>query len=117
MSEQANTQQPPSTLQSYINSASGAVQSAIGGLTGNTAQKAEGEAAQKEAQTEHEQSKAAVKVAGYSVSTDGGIAKDHEDRAAGSWNQTLGSAKEAVGGLIRNEVCFPYPILSSQVLH
>ncbi|KAJ3493968.1 hypothetical protein NLG97_g4386 [Lecanicillium saksenae] len=103
MSEQTTEQQTPSTLQSYVNSASGAVQSAIGSLTGNNAQQAEGEAAQAQAKTEHEQSQAGIKVGGVSVSSDGGIAKDHADRSAGSWNQTIGSAKEAIGGLVGHE--------------
>ncbi|CRK23322.1 hypothetical protein BN1708_018021, partial [Verticillium longisporum] len=29
--------------------------------------------------------------------------KDDPDRAAGSWNQTVGSAKEAVGGLVGSQ--------------
>jgi len=32
------------------------------------------------------------------------VAKDNPDRNAGSWNQTVGSAKEAVGGFIGSEV-------------
>ena len=36
MSDNKNTA-PPSTLQSYVDSATGAVQSALGSLTGNTA--------------------------------------------------------------------------------
>lgn len=104
MSEQ-NNEQPPSTLQSYVNSATGAVQSAIGSLTGNTTQQVEGDAAHRQAKTEHEESQAAVKAGGFTVSSSGGVAKDHEDRSKGSWNQTLGSAKEAVGGLVGNEVC------------
>lgn len=107
MSDQTNQQQTPSTLQSYVNSASGAVQSAIGSLTGNTGQQAEGEVAKDQAKTEHEQSQAGIKAAGVSVSSDGGVAKDSADRSDGSWNQTIGSAKEAVGGLLGHEVCFP----------
>jgi uncharacterized protein YjbJ (UPF0337 family) len=32
------------------------------------------------------------------------VAKDDPDRTAGSWNQTAGSAKEFVGGVIGSEV-------------
>jgi hypothetical protein len=32
------------------------------------------------------------------------VAKDDPNRTAGSWNQTAGSAKEFVGGVIGNEV-------------
>lgn len=100
-----NKNQPPSTLQSYVDSATGAVQSAIGGLTGNSGQEKQGEVAQDQAKKEHEASQASAKIGGYSVSSSGGIAKDDPNRAQGSWDQTVGSAKEAVGGLIGNEVC------------
>ncbi len=35
--------------------------------------------------------------------TPSGVAKDSSDRTDGSWNQTVGSAKESLGGLIGNE--------------
>lgn len=104
MSEE-NKNQAPSTLQSYVDSASGAVQSVIGSLTGSSGQEKQGEQAQTEAKKEHEASQAAVKVGGYSVTADGGIAKDDANRSQGSWNQTVGSGKETMGGLIGNEVC------------
>ncbi|PHH92139.1 hypothetical protein CDD83_8707 [Cordyceps sp. RAO-2017] len=93
----------PSTLQSYVNSATGAVQSALGSLTGNTGDEAKGEMRKEEARAEHEASHAAVKVPGATVSSAGAVSKDDPDRSQGSWNQTIGSAKEAVGGLIGNE--------------
>lgn len=34
-----------------------------------------------------------------------GVTKDDPNRTTGSWNQTAGSAKEFVGGLVGNEVC------------
>lgn len=105
MSTEQSKDQPPSTLQSYINSATGAVQSAVGSLTGNKSLEAEGEVAKEQGETEHEQSQAALKVGSHTVSSSGGIAKDSKDRTDGSWNQTIGAAKEAVGGLIGNEVC------------
>lgn len=95
----------PSTLQSYVDSATGAVQSAIGSLTGNTADQVKGEEQKNEAKAEHDASQAHVKLPGATVSSDGGVAKDDANRSQGSWNQTIGSAKEAVGGLIGNEVC------------
>ncbi|OAA69505.1 CsbD-like protein [Cordyceps fumosorosea ARSEF 2679] len=103
MSDQTKDQQTPSTLQSYVNSATGAVQSALGGLTGNTTQQAEGQVTQEQAKTEHEQSQAGIKAGGVSVSSDGGVAKDSADRSDGSWNQTIGSAKEALGGLVGHD--------------
>ena len=99
-----NNKNAPSTLQSYVDSATGAVQSAIGSLTGNTGDKAQGEVRKDTAQAEHDASHAALKVPGATVSADGGVAKDDANRSEGSWNQTVGSAKEAIGGLIGNEV-------------
>lgn len=96
--------QAPSTLQSYVDSASGAVQSAIGSLTGNTGDEVKGDAKQEAAKAEHLASQAHAKVGGTTITADGGIAQDHADRTTGSWNQTLGSAKEALGGLVGSEV-------------
>lgn len=92
-----------STLQAAIDSVTGTVQSVIGSVTGSTSDKAQGDAKKDKAQAEHDASHAAVKVPGATVSASG-VAKDHPDRSAGSWNQTVGSAKEAVGGLIGSEV-------------
>lgn len=108
-----NNKNAPSTLQSYVDSATGAVQSAIGSLTGNTGDRAQGEVRKDAAQTEHNASQAAVKVPGATVSSDGGVAKDDPNRSQGSWNQTVGSAKEAVGGLVGSDVCLlPSPLVS-----
>ncbi len=48
------------------------------------------------------------------ASSSGAITKDDPNRTEGSWNQTVGSAKEAVGGLIGNQVCFPPPASASR---
>lgn len=107
--------QAPSTLQSYVDSASGAIQSAIGSLTGNTGDQVKGDTKQEAAKVEHSASQAHAKLGGTTVTADGGISQDHADRSAGSWNQTIGSAKEAVGGLIGNDVSYlvsiPIPLL------
>jgi uncharacterized protein YjbJ (UPF0337 family) len=55
-----------------------------------------------EARQEHEASQAAVKAGPLTAST-AGIAVDNENRTSGSYNQTAGSAKEALGGLLGNE--------------
>jgi uncharacterized protein YjbJ (UPF0337 family) len=94
----------PSTLQSYVDSATGAVQSAIGSLTGNTGDQVKGDAKKDAAKVEHDASQASVKVPGATISSDGGVNKDHPDRSAGNWNQTVGSAKETIGGLVGSEV-------------
>jgi len=92
-----------STVQSYIDSASGAVQSAFGSLTGNTSDKNSGEFKKDKAQAENDLSHTTAKVGNLSASSSGAITKDDPRRTEGSWNQTVGSAKEAVGGLIGSE--------------
>ncbi|KAK7737900.1 hypothetical protein SLS53_006278 [Cytospora paraplurivora] len=87
-----------STFQAAVDNVTGAVQSAIGSITGSTGDKAEGQNKQDKAHAEHDASQATVKVPGGTV-TAAGVAKDDPDRAAGSWNQTAGSAKETVGNV------------------
>ncbi|RDA87170.1 hypothetical protein CP532_4294 [Ophiocordyceps camponoti-leonardi (nom. inval.)] len=103
MPETENKSSAPSTLSSYVSSAAGAVQSAVGSLTGNTADQNKGEARKEEAKAEHDASQAAIKVPGATLSSSGAVVKDDENRSQGSWNQTVGSAKEAVGGLVGSE--------------
>lgn len=99
----SNDKDNTSTLQAAVDAVTGTVQSVVGSITGSTGDKAEGDAKKDLASAEHDASKTAVKVPGATLSTSG-VAKDHPDRAAGSWNQTVGSAKEAVGGLIGSDV-------------
>lgn len=108
MSDNSNNNKAPSTLQSYVDSATGAVQNAFGNLTGNTGDQAKGEVRQDKAHAEYDASQAAVKLPGGTISSTGAYAKDDPNRTEGSWNQTLGSAKETLGGLIGNEVCSLY---------
>lgn len=98
-----NATNPPSTLKSYIDSATGAAQNLAGSIIGNRGDEVEGQAKQRKAQSEFDASHAAVKVPGATASSTGAVAKDDPDRTAGSWNQTAGSAKEFVGGLTGNE--------------
>jgi len=92
-----------STLQSYVDSATGAVQSALGSLTGSTADQNAGEAKKSKAELENEASHATAKIGNLSASSSGAITKDDPNRTAGSWNQTVGSAKEAFGGVVGSE--------------
>ncbi|KAF2126854.1 hypothetical protein P153DRAFT_296627 [Dothidotthia symphoricarpi CBS 119687] len=87
-----------STLSSYVDQATGAVQSALGSLTGSTADKSQGETRKANASAEHTLSHSAAKAGPFTVSGSGGVAKDDSDRTAGSWNQNVGAAKEALGG-------------------
>ena len=55
-----------------------------------------------EAAAKDDLSKAGGNIGGMSVSASG-VAANDPNRQAGSWNQTMGSAKETVGNLIGNE--------------
>jgi uncharacterized protein YjbJ (UPF0337 family) len=104
MSDNTNNTNNTSTFQSYVDSATGAVQNMIGSVTGNTTDQAKGDAKQQKAGAEYDASHATAKVPGFSASSSGAVTKDDPDRSTGAWNQTLGSAKETVGGLIGSEV-------------
>jgi hypothetical protein len=67
-----------------------------------------GQQKQDQAHLENEASHATAKVGPLTASTSGAVTKDNPDRSAGSWNQTVGSAKEAVGGLIGSQVCLSF---------
>jgi len=92
-----------STLQSYVDSATGAVQSAFGALTGSAADQNAGETKKDKAELEKEASHATAKVGPFSASSSGAITKDDPNRTNGSWNQTIGSGKEFIGGLVGSE--------------
>lgn len=97
-----------STLQSYIDGATGAVQSAIGSLTGNTSQEGQGSAKKDKAQLENDASHATAKIGNFTASSSGAVTQDDPNRTEGSWNQIIGSAKEAVGGFVGSEVSFSH---------
>lgn len=79
-----------STFQSYVDQATGAVQSAIGSLTGNTADQASGDNKKAKADLEHDVSHAGANIGPVSVSASG-VAANDPNRQQGSWNQTIGS--------------------------
>ena len=62
--------------------------------------KVQGDARQSKASAEHAASHEVGKVGPVSISSSGGVATDHPDRAEGSWNQTIGSGKEMLGNLV-----------------
>lgn len=99
----SNNKDQTSTLQSVMDQASGAVQSAIGSLTGNPADKREANQKKAAADAEHDLSHSAVKAGPITASPSGGVAKDDPNRTAGSWNQTVGAGKEALGNLVGAE--------------
>ncbi|KAH8197142.1 hypothetical protein TruAng_008708 [Truncatella angustata] len=91
-----------STLKSYVDSAVGAAQNVLGNLTGSTGDQVQGQAKQDKAQAENDASHATLKGPGFTASS-AGVSKDDPDRAAGSWNQIAGSAKETLGGLVGSQ--------------
>jgi uncharacterized protein YjbJ (UPF0337 family) len=64
---------------------------------------AEGQKREAAGKEENVASDAAVKAGPFTLSSTGVVAKDSHDRTAGSYNQSIGAAKEAVGGIIGNE--------------
>ncbi|TLD29367.1 hypothetical protein PspLS_03518 [Pyricularia sp. CBS 133598] len=91
-----------STLQSVYDSVTGTAQSMLGSLTGSTGDQVQGDAKQNKAKTEHDASHATLKGPGFTASS-AGVAKDDPDRMSGSMNQTIGSAKETLGGIVGSE--------------
>lgn len=109
-----------STLQSYVDSATGAAQSALGSIIGSNADKVcipgflaqhrpaanilqnAGEQKKAEADVKNDASHAGATIGGYSVSASG-VTQNDPNRSAGSWNQTIGSGKEAIGNMLGAE--------------
>ena len=52
---------------------------------------------------ESDASHTTAKVGPFAATPEGGFSKDDSNRAAGSWNQNMGSAKEAIGGFVGAE--------------
>jgi len=92
-----------STLGGIINSATGAVQSAIGQLTGSGKDFQDGEAKRDIGESQKEASHATAKLGPVTATGEGGAHVDNADRQQGSWDQTLGSGKQFVGGLVGSE--------------
>ncbi|KAF2822118.1 hypothetical protein CC86DRAFT_458629 [Ophiobolus disseminans] len=99
----SNNKDQTSTLQGYVDQATGAVQSALGSLTGSTTDQVQGDQKKATAHAEKDLSHATAKAGPFAVSSSGGVAKDNPDRTAGSWNQNVGAAKEALGGFVGAE--------------
>lgn len=97
------TDKTNSTAQSYIDSATGAIQSGIASLTGSAGDQANANQSKAKAEAEHDLSHAAAKAGPYTISSTGAPAKDNSDRTQGQWNQTMGSVKEATGNLFGSE--------------
>ncbi|KAJ5538657.1 hypothetical protein N7513_006605 [Penicillium frequentans] len=93
-----------STIGSYVNQATGAAQRAMGSITGNSSTQAKGEVAQEQGKEQHENSHTTAKLGPVTADPHtGATATDDPNRANGSWDQTVGSAKESLGNMIGNE--------------
>lgn len=67
-----------------------------------TRAQAQGENRKATADAENTLSHTAAKAGPFTLSSSG-VAKDDSDRTAGSWNQNVGAAKEAIGGFVGAE--------------
>ena len=110
-----------STLGSAVNAASGMAQRAYGAVTGDSSTQVhlgqypihitktniyqnKGEVSQEEAKAQDEASHTTAKLGNFTADPNtGAVAKDDPNRTSGSWDQTIGSTKEAVGNMIGNE--------------
>lgn len=66
---------------------------------GNPTDKTQAEEKREHAAEEYNASQAGARVGPYSFSSTGEVTKDNEDRRQGSWDETVGSVKKAVGNL------------------
>ncbi|RAK72826.1 IDO-domain-containing protein [Aspergillus fijiensis CBS 313.89] len=93
-----------STLKSYLDQATGAAQRAIGSLTGDASTQNQGEATHQQGKAENEASHTTAKLGPVTADpATGATATDHPKRTEGSWDQTVGAAKESLGNLVGNE--------------
>ncbi|CAI7657353.1 hypothetical protein N7533_001180 [Penicillium manginii] len=93
-----------STLGSIANSATGMAQRAYGAVTGDSSAQNKGEVAQEQAKAQDEASHTTAKLGPFTADPNtGAVAQDDPNRATGSWDQTMGSTKEAIGNVIGNE--------------
>lgn len=98
-----STNDNTSTLKSYVDSATGAIQSGIASITGSAGDQANADQNKAKAEAEKDLSHTAAKAGPFTISSSGAPAQDNKDRTQGQWDQTVGSAKETVGGLLGNE--------------
>ncbi|KAJ5561266.1 hypothetical protein N7535_004267 [Penicillium sp. DV-2018c] len=93
-----------STGQSYLDQATGLAQRAMGAVTGDSSTQLKGEVKQDKGETKHEASHTTAKLGNITADPNtGAVAKDDPKRDTGSWDQTVGSAKESLGNMIGNE--------------
>jgi len=92
-----------STVKAAIDSVTGTAQEMLGKVIGSSGDEAKGQMRQGKAHAENEASHSTAKIPGFTASAEGTVTKDSKDRTTGQWNQTMGSTKEMVGGLLGSE--------------
>lgn len=95
--------QGTSTLQAYVDSTVGTVQSVLGSAMNNTTNEESGEKKKEQAKDEHAASHTVAKGGPVTISSDGGVSVSDADRIKGSWGQTAGATKESLGSLLGNQ--------------
>ena len=98
-----STNEQPSTLQSGIDAITGAAQSAYASLTGSTNEQINAEAKGEHAAQEYDASHASAKAGPVNFSSSGAATLDNQNRTDGKMDQTIGSGKEFLGGVLGNE--------------
>jgi len=92
-----------STVGAMLQNVAGAVQSGLGQLTGSGKDVKEGETRKVAAQEQNETSHTAAKLGPITATGEGGGHVDNKDRQQGAFDQTIGSGKQFVGGVIGSE--------------
>jgi len=93
----------PSTIGGYANQAVGTVQDAFGQLTGTGQSQSQGETRRDVGQDQVDASRTSAKIGPVTATAEGGVHVDSQKRTDGSWNQTLGSGKQFIGGVIGSD--------------
>jgi len=92
-----------STLSAMFQGVTGTLQSSLGQLAGNNTDIQEGDSKKTAAMENDKKSHTAAKLGPVTATAEGGTHVDSKDRQQGAWDQTIGSGKEFVGGLVGNE--------------
>lgn len=98
-----NNNQPPSTLSSLASGVAGTLQEGYAKLTGSTTDTIQAEQRKQAAHNEYAASHDSAKLGPVNASSSGAVTVDNENRTQGKSDQTIGSGKEFLGGLIGSE--------------
>ncbi len=99
----STTNNNSSTLGSYVDSAKALASNALSSVTGNPADQRQAENYQESSDAKYENSQEFAKAGPVNVSGSGAATVDDPNRTQGQWDQTIGNAKSAVGGLVGSQ--------------